>query len=460
MNLPATAEPGAVAMGQEGASFGTQELGVPVVLDADYRRAIGSGIWVLLIGFCGFLAWAALAPLDEGVPAKGVVSVESSRKRIDHLTGGLVDKILVAEGDRVREGQELIVLDAAQAKAALNAALAQWRVAAATEARLRAEREGLKSIAFPKALAEAARDPEAEVAMRAQVELFRARRTALQGELHMIGESVRGLELQLRSLDQLQSGRSKQVQLFQEQLASFRSLNSQGFVSRNQLLELERQLAEVQSKESETLANIALVSARLAELRMRGAQREMEFRREVETQLAEVQKDVATLAERLAAHRDTHSRLVIRAPVSGTVVDLAFHTIGGVIRPGDRILDIVPQGDELIVEARVAPQYIDRVHAGLPADVHFDAYTGRAERPVIAGKVLVVSADALADPRSGEQYYAVRVAVPTGELEKLGKLQLQPGMQGTVMVKTGERSLLVYLMRPLLRRFATAMGEY
>ena len=144
----------------------------------------------------------------------------------------------------------------------------------------------------------------------------------------------------------------------------------------------------------------------------------MEYRREVESQLAEVQRDVAVLGERVAAQRDTFSRLVIRAPVSGIVVDLAFHTVGGVIKAGDRILDIVPEGDELILEARVAPQYIDRVHAGLPADVHFDAYMSRAERPVIAGSVLVVSADVLADSRTGEQYYSMRVAVPATELEK------------------------------------------
>ena len=432
----------------------------PLMPDANYAGAVRVGLWVLAVGFGGFIGWAAFAPLDEGIPAPGVVSVESKRKRIDHLTGGLIDKILVRDGEQVQEGQELIVLDEAQAKAALNAALSQWRIAAATEARLRAERDELEGIEFPKELVMAARDPEAASAMHAQEQLFISRRAALAGELRIIAESVRGLELQISSLDQLQYGRGKQVQLFKQQLTSFRKLHAQGFVSRNQLLEQERQLAEVQSKQSEALANIALVNARLGEFRMRGAQRETEYRRDVETQLAELQKDVASSAERLAALQDSFSRLVIRAPVSGTVVELAFHTLGGVVKPGERILDIVPQGDELIVEARVAPQYIDRVHAGLPADVHFDAYTSRARQPVIAGKVLLVSADAIADARTGAQFYAMRVAVPASELKKLGSLQLQPGMQGTVMVKTGERSLLVYLTRPLLRRFTAAMGEH
>lgn len=418
--------------------------------NSDYRGAVRTGAAITLVGFGGFLAWAALAPLDEAVPAPGVVAVESKRKRIDHLSGGLIHQILVREGERVRAGQELVVLDEAQSKAGLNAVLGQWRVATATEIRLKAERDGSKAPVFPKELM-----PEA----RAQAELFRSRRTSLEGELRILRESVRGLEGQLASLESLEAGRAKQVRLFQEQLASFRNLNQQGFVSRNQILDLERQLAEVQSRESETLANIAGINAKLTELRMRAVQREVEYRREVETQLAEVQKEAATLGERVTAARDANSRLVIRAPVSGVVVDLAFHTIGGVVRPGERILDLVPEADDLIVEARVAPQYIDRVRAGLAADVHLDAYLARLEQPVVRGAVTLVSADALADPRSGAPYYTLRVMVPRSELARLGSVQLQPGMQGTVMIKTGERTLLAYLARPLFRRFTPALTE-
>ena len=427
--------------------------------NADYAATVRFGLWLLLLGCGGFLAWAAFAPLDEGVPATGTVASESKRKRVDHLTGGIVAKLLVREGARVKAGEDLILLDGVQAGASLNATLGQWRIAAATAARLDAERRGLKAVVFAAELADSAADPEAAAAMAAQRELFRSRRAALAGELEIIRESVRGLEVQLASLDQLKAGYEKQILLFNEQLASFTKLNKEGFVSRNQLLEIERQLAEVQSKQSEGLSNIAGIGARLAEFRMRGAQREIEYRREVETQLAEVQRDASTLAERLAALRDTVARLSVQAPVDGVVVDLAFHTIDGVIKPGERILDIVPEGDELIVEAQLAPQYIDRVHAGLAADVHFDAYSARAERPVVTGAVKVVSADALTDPRSGAQYYSLRVTISPAELNKLGDLKLQPGMTGTVMVKTGERSLLVYLMRPLLRRFSSALSE-
>jgi membrane fusion protein, protease secretion system len=432
----------------------------PVQLpDVDYGKTIRLGLWILVAGFGGFLLWATFAPLDEGVPAPGTVSVESTRKHVDHLTGGIIEKILVREGQRVREGDPLLALNETQALAALNAIESQWRIAAATTARLQAERAGLNTIVFPKELTDASGNSDVAAAMRTQTELFRSRRTALEGDLAMLRESVRGLETQLRSLDQLVAGREKQVKLFNEQFVSFSKLHTEKFVSRNQLIEVERQLAEVQTKQSEDLANIAGVKARLAEFRMRGAQREIEYRREVETQLSDMQRDVATLGERLVGQRDTYARLMLRAPVAGTVVDLAFHTIGGIIKPGDRILDIVPAGDELIVEAQVSPQYIDRVHAGLQAQVNFDAYQSQAVQPVVTGKVIVVSADALSDAHTGAKYYALRVAVPGSERKRLGALEIQPGMQATVMVTTGERSLLAYLTRPLFRRLSTSMGE-
>jgi protease secretion system membrane fusion protein len=428
--------------------------------DTDFARTSRLGAWILLCGFGGFLAWAGLAPLDEGVPAPGVVSVESKRKSVEHLNGGIVEKILVRDGEQVRAGQPLVLLNETQARAALNAATSQWLLALASEARLKAERAGAAAVTFPKPLLSAAASDDAGPLMHTQEELFRSRRRALQGELAIIAESVHGLEAQLLSFDQLLRGRDTQIALFGEQLASYRKLNADGFISRNQLIETERQLAEVQTRRSEDLSNIAGVKARLAEFRMRGAQRESEYRREVETQLADSQRDAAALGERVAAQRDLHERLALLAPVAGTVVGLAVHTVGGVIKPGDRVLDIVPEGEELIVEAQLAPLYAGRVRADLPADVHFDAATLQAQRPVLTGKVAVVSADTLNDSRTGVPYYVLRVTVPGDELRKLGSLKLQPGMQATVMVKTGERTLLAYLTRPLWQRFATALAEH
>ena len=430
-----------------------------VLPDANYSRVIRWGVLVLLFGFGGFMAWAIFAPMDEGVPAPGVITVESKRKRIDHLNGGIVERIPVREGQYVKAGDTLLVLNDAQVKASFNAAESQWRVAVVTEARLQAERKGAKTIQFPNELSNAGESVELGALKRAQEELFRSRQAAFRGELAIISESVRGLEIQIRSLDELVTGRALQIKLFEEQLAAYRKLFAQNFVSRVQLIEIERQLAEVQTKQSEDLANIAAVKARLAEFRMRGAQREIEFRRDVETQLTDVQKDVAVARERMVFSKDVLDRLVLRAPVAGAVVDLALFTIGGVVKPGDKLMEIVPDGDELIVEGQLAPQYVDRIRAGLPADVHFDAYLNQVKQPVITGSVKTVSADVLTDARTGTQYYTLRIAVPGAEVKKLGTFKIQPGMQTTVMVKTGERSMMTYLLRPLFRRVSTALGE-
>ena len=432
---------------------------VPSQPNTDYAGAVRLGLAILAIGLGGFLLWAGLAPIDEAVPTLGVVSVDSTRKRIDHLAGGIVEKISVREGQQVREGDELLVLNETQTRAALNATLGQWRTATATLARLRAERDGLRAIEFPKQLTGDTPDAETRAAMRSQEDLFRTRRASLDGELRILRESAKGLEEQLGSLEQLRAGREKQVQLFNSQLASFRELNRKGFVSQNQLLDLERQLSEIQAKQSEDLANIGGIKARLAEFRMRDGQRMVDYRREVESQLTEVERELATLSERLGAVKDTHARLVIRSPVPGTVVDVAFHTVGGVVKPGDRIMEIVPDNDDLVVVAQLPPHYVDRVRAGLPAAVHFDSYVSFARRPVVTGKVVTVSADALTDSRTGATYYSLRVAVPASEIGRLGPVKLLPGMQATVMVKTGERTLMAYLLRPLLRRFTSAFSE-
>lgn len=440
-------------------------LGVPVVekppvLDTNYRKVIRQGWWILVVGLVGFLLWAAWAPLDEGVPAPGVVSVESSRKKVEHLQGGIVREILVREGQTVQQGQALLVLDETQSKAALEAVRGQRNSSLAALARLQAEREGRTGIVFPQELLARQSDPNVAVLLRTQTELFRARRGALLGELRIISESVKGLEDQLFSLSELKANRARQTSLFKEQIANFENLRREGFVSRNNVLELERQLADVQSQASEDMANIAATSAKLVEFRMRGAQREVEYRREVESLLSDVQKELATQSEQLVAQTDSVTRLVLRAPVSGAVVDLAVHTVGGVIKPADRLMDIVPAADFLVVEGKVSPQYIDRLTPGMLADVHFDAYASRMAQPVVQGKLAVVSADALSDARTGSTFYTIRVTVPDQEVRKLGQMHMHPGMVATVMIKTGERSLLAYLLRPLSKRLSTALTEH
>lgn len=422
-------------------------------------REIRIGVAIVVLAVGGFFLWAGFVPLDAGIPAHGRLVVESQRKRVEHLTGGIVGEILVKEGQRVRRGEELVLLDQTQTRAALRAAEQQWWTSLAVEARLVAELSGAATPHFPDEIESRRNDPLVRTIVAAQQEAFRTRRAAFDGETEILRSSRRGLEVQLRGLDALKRGRERQVKLLDEQVTAATALRDQGYVSRNQALEIERQLAEIQSRQGEDLASISATQTRLAELRLRESQHWVDTRRDLEASLVETRRDSALLAEKVAAIRDTYARLSIRAPVAGTVVDLAVTTVGGVVQAGDRIMEIVPDGDQLIVEARLDPRYVDRVRAGLSADLHFDAYMNLAMRPLATGQVKTVSADAMMDDRTGTPYYVLRVAIPPTERRRLGDVKLQPGMLCSVMVKTGEQTLLAYLTRPIVRRFFGIFSE-
>lgn len=423
------------------------------------RSEIRTGWRIILLGVGSFLLWGSLAPLDQGIPAAGVIASESSRKQISHITGGIIGKIAVKEGQFVNKGDVLVHLDEAQSLSTLKAAQSQWWTALAIESRLQSELKLGTSLETPEVLRSQAEDREVAAILKTQHDVLVARRAAAAGEIQLIRESKKGLENQLQSLQKLKSSRERQVALLDEQMDSARRLNSQGYLSRNQTLDVEQQLSEVQSRQSEDLSNINAIQARLAELQLRESQFFIDRRREIEAELADVRRDLTSLAERVAALNDIHERLAIRAPVSGTVVNVAIATVGGVIKPGDRVMDIVPNDDDLIVEARLEPRYVDRVRAGLTADLRFDTYLNAFRQPLVAGHVKVVSADAMHDDRTGASFYKVRITIPPSERRLLASLKLQPGMPCTVMIKTGEHSLLTYLTQPLLRRFVGALAE-
>jgi protease secretion system membrane fusion protein len=431
----------------------------PRVPNIDHATPVRVAMGLLILGFGGFLLWAALAPLDEGVPTPGVVAIETKRKRVEHMTGGLVERILVKEGQQVQAGQDLVVLNAVQGKAALDSVKSQWLLASAMAARLVAEREGSNAVRFPKEL-ETDSAANVQEALKSQRDVFASRRRSLEGELRIVRESAKGLQAQLASLSQLKAGRERQVILFKDQLSRFEALQEQGFVSKNQLLDIERQLAEVQSKQAEDLSNIAATNARLVEFEIRDQQIMNDFQKDVQAQLTAAQNDLSVQAERMKGVSDSFDRLVLKAPVAGTIVDVAVNTVDGVVKPGDRLMDIVPVGEELVVEARLPPQFIDRVHPGLPADVQFDAYVSMAKRPRVAGVVETVSADVMTDPRSGVPYYTVRVRITPEDLVYKKGVKLFAGMQCSVTIKTGERTMLAYLLRPLLRRTEPALMEH
>jgi len=423
------------------------------------EHEIRQGWRIVFIGVIGFLLWATFMPLDEGIPAQGVLASESSRKQVAHHAGGIIKQIAVKEGQTVIKGQTLLTLDETQSISALKAAESQWWTALVTEARLQAEANHQDALSVPDVLKPESENPDLRAILATQRDVLRTRKSAAFGEIRLIRESQRGIETQLNSLQMLKSSRERQVDLFSDQMTSAKVLHAQGYVSKNQMLDIERQLTEVQSRQSEDLANINGIQARLAELKMRESQYYINQRREIEAELAEVRRELGALGERVAMLRDVNQRQVIRAPVAGTVVAMAVTTVGGVIKPGDRVMDIVPDGDDLIVEARVEPRYIDRIRVGLPADLRFDIFANSVRQPMVTGDIEVISADTMHDERTGSAFYKIRVAIPHTERSRLTSLKMQPGMPCTVMIKTGERSLLAYLAQPMMRRLAGAMAE-
>lgn len=431
-------------------------------MDTDERRVVRFGMIILWLGLGGFFLWAATAPLDEGVPSIGVVGVDSKRKTVQHLRGGIVKEILVREGDQVKENDILIRLNDTDIKAQFDIASAQYAQTRAMEARLTAERDGAKTIDYPKDLLELAeQNPRVSETVQSQSRLFVTRKAVLESEISAINEAVRGLNDQIRGLQSVEKGKRTQIELLNKELNSYRSLAEEGFVPRNKLYDLERVVADLSGTMGNDISQIARARSSISELNLRKLQRQQDYRKEVESSLADVQRDSMSLQDKLMAISDEYERTEIRAPISGYVVGLDVTTVGGVIRGGDKLLDIVPEGDMLVVEAQIPVNLINKVHVGQLATIHFQIILAGGAAPAIEGKLMQISADRLLDPRTGHPYYSARVAItPKGEAEmRKHKITPQPGMQTDVVILTGERTFLQYLIQPLRSRLALGMKE-
>jgi protease secretion system membrane fusion protein len=294
--------------------------------------------------------------------------------------------------------------------------------------------------------------------MMNQERLFRSRKAALQADLQSIQESLHGQQGLTMAYEGMMVSRRNHYSLLSEELTNTRSLVSEGYVPRNRQLELERQVSESSTLMTELQGNTVRSRSSMAELRQRAIARQQEYRKEVETQLADVTREVLSDAGKFLALRDDLTRTEIRSPAAGQVVALTAQTVGGVIGPGQKILDVVPANEPLLLETRVQPQLIDSVHADMPVDVRFSSFA-HSPQLVVQGKLVSVSGDLLNDPQTGAGYYLARVAVTPEGLKKLGKRQMQPGMPVEVILRTGERSMLTYLLHPMTKRIAASMNE-
>jgi len=425
---------------------------------ASSSHAMRTGLWALAIGFGGFLLWAGLAPLDEGVPAPGVVAIDTKRKPVQHLTGGIVKEVLVREGEEVKAGQVLIRMDDAMSKSSFESVRQRYLGLRAMQGRLQAEQLGQVSIKFHPDLLAAGKDPLILQHMQTQQQLLDSRRMALRADIQASEASIQGQEGLVRSYVGMLSSRRGQLALLSEELENTRKLVNEGYAPRNRQLELERMVADSNTAQMELQGNSARATFAINELRQRIIARQNEYRKEVESQLADVTREAQSEEPKFRAVSDELARNEIKAPVSGQVMSLAVQTPGSVVQPGQKLLDVVPENEALLLEVHVAPQLIDKVHNELPVDIRFSAFA-HSPQLVVRGKVVSVSSDLIVEPQTGASYYLARVAVTPEGLKSLGKHQMQPGMPTEVVFKTGERSLLTYLLHPLTKRVAAAMKE-
>lgn len=415
---------------------------------------------MLLIGASigGFSAWATMAPLAEAVVASGTIKVDSSRKQIQHLEGGIVKEILVRDGDHVARGDTLLRLDETRAAASLAILRDGYDSALAQEARLIAERDAATEIRFPEHLTSRSDMETVAEILNAQKALRNARHDAIAGQVEILRKQIAHLREDIVGLEAQIAAKTRQLSFVRDELASVRKLLKKGLSGKQRVLELERELARLQGERAEHQSDIAAAETQISAKELEIHQVSNSFRENVVSELKQVQAEIFDFRERLNAAEHVFSQTEVRAPVDGVVVGSGVHTIGGVISSGETLLELVPLNDELIVEARVDPQDIDKVKLGLPAGVKFNAFNQRTT-PELAGTLRYVSADALQDQQAGTSYYVARIEVAENEVKRLGDRRLQPGMMAEVFIRTGERTMADYLLQPLRDSFRRAWLE-
>ncbi|WAF85948.1 HlyD family type I secretion periplasmic adaptor subunit [Metapseudomonas otitidis] len=426
------------------------------VLPLDDHRPARLGRWLVLAGFGGFLLWAALAPLDKGVAVSGSVVVAGHRQAVQHPTGGVVARLLVHDGEAVSAGQVLLTLDATRPRAERDTLRQQYRDAQAAAVRLAAETEGQAQLRFPPSLP--ADDPDMQASQALHQQLFASRREAQRLQQAALREGLAGARAHLAGLESAQRYRREQRQALLQQLQGLRGLAQEGYIPRNRLLENERLLAQLDGELGEAVGAIGHARQQVQELGWRERQQAEEYRRDLHQQQVDNRLRLGELASRLASAEFELAHTEVRAPVAGTLVGLAVFTPGGVIAPGQQLMEVVPRDAPLLVDARAPVELVDRLRPGLPVELLFAAFN-QSSTPRVPGELVLVSADRLLDEQTREPYYQVRIRVNEDGARQLAGLDIRPGMPVQAFVRTGERSLLNYLFKPLADRLHLALSE-
>jgi HlyD family secretion protein len=405
----------------------------------------------------GLGIWSAFAPLESAAIASGVVESESSRKTIQHLEGGIVREILVSDGDAVHTGQILIALDDTKIRAEVQSLQGQLWDATAREARLQAEQQGHEQLLFAARL-ETARESATEAAvLKAQQSIFEARWQVFRSQIAVVREKRLQVDNEIVGLKAQQTAVAQRTAIAREELDMVTTLVNKGLERRPRLLNLEREVADLQGRQGEIAAHISRAEQVINESQATILKLESDRQHEIAQSLREAQNQVFQLRERLRAAEDQLSRTEVKAPEDGVITELRVHTPGGVIGAGAPLMDMVPRQDRLIVTARVKPEDIDVVHPGLNADVHLLPYNQR-RAPRLTGTVTHVSADRLVDKRTEQPYYATKIRVQDTRMAA-NDIRIIPGMPAQVYITTGHGTVALYALRPLLDSFHGAFNE-
>ncbi len=423
--------------------------------DKGYRRL---GLLILVVAFGGFVLWSVTASLAVAVVAPGNVSMQSFKRAVQHLEGGIVREILVEDGDHVEAGQPLIVLSDTQSRSQLEIARVQYLINRTMEVRLLAEQEGRETLDFPQELLQS-EELRVQQVLGVQQSLFAARRQALQSTLQALDEQVVQMREQIEGLESLVRVNTQRMASLSSEAEDFRSLFREGLGDNQRVRELERLVLQYQGENASHRAEIARLRSQISENQMQKEVRLQEFQKEVGEQLRDAQAQIAQAEEQITSLADQVERKVIVAPVSGTVVGRQVHSVGAVVRAGDTILEVVPSSDGFVVEARIPNRDIDHIFLGQHAEIRFSAFNQRLTN-VIDGEVVYVSADSFEDEATRQRYYRARVRVTEeGQMEMTEQMQLLSGMPAEVMIRTGERTFASYIAKPITDMLSRAIRE-
>jgi len=425
----------------------------------DPRKPVRFGMWLIILTF-GFIGiWMVFTKIDSAAQATGLVVVESSRRMIQHLEGGIVDEILVQDGSKVKAGQVLIRLDNIRARAQLNIMQNEMDLSQAIEARLVAERDNLPRPEFPPELLSRAVNPDVTEIIKSQENQFQTRKASIEGQKAILEQRIQQYREQIVGLQALQKSKVVQLATIRDELQGLAGLLEAGYVTKPRVLALQREAARLEGEAGEHVSSIARSEQGIGEANLQIFQLQKAHQEDIARELRDVQARLAEARQRVVAAVDVMKRIDLVAPVDGTVMNLQPHTKGGVVGAGAPLMEIVPDNDELVVDVQVNPMDINTVHPGQKVGLHFSAANTRLV-PVIYGKLDSISVDRYQDPRTGMPYYKGRVSISQEELVRLGpEHPLHAGMMAEAMIERGEQTVLFYALKPLFEAFFHSFRE-